>query len=188
MARHYTTAEKGETLAILDANDGNIKKTSELTGISRKSIRNWRDNKKQILADYKSMQQIQQSEEGEGKSPTEIQTIMDNAEIAENYDKIKQYMVNQFGTITDVASQIALQKISQLSAKDAMWVADKGLDKLLKLKGEPDQVIEVRNVIIHLVIDKLVEAVQEKIITKEQAEKLSHKFDDIEEAEAEIIA
>lgn len=43
--RHYSDKQKAATLAILDANDGNVSKTSRDTGIPRKTITEWRDGR-----------------------------------------------------------------------------------------------------------------------------------------------
>lgn len=184
-SKHYTITEKAETLAILESNGGNISATSRDTGVSRRSIRKWESNKKRILKDAQKVQSIQKSDEG--ISAEDADEIVENDKMASDYQAVKKHLSSTFGNITNKASLQALKRISELDAKDAMWVASTGLDKLLKLKGEPDKVIEVRNIVVGQVVDKLVEAVSEGIIDKTQAEHLSNKFDEIDEAEYEEV-
>lgn len=182
---HYTIKEKAEALAVLKSNDGNKSKTKRETGVSRKTLGKWESNKKAILDDYQKIQAVQEADSS--LDDTEAEDAIQNAKIGENYELAKEHLASTFGSIVDKASKVVWEKMQGLDAKDAMWVASTGLDKVLKLKGEPDQVIEVRNTIIHRVVLKLREAVDEGIIDESQASDLSQKFDEIDEAEYEEV-
>lgn len=181
----YSVKEKAETLVILQSNDGNISQTSRDTGVSRRSIRDWQKEKDEIFKAWNKVKKLQEDETS--LSTKEAETQVKQAQVGENYQLAKEHMANTFGKITQKATQQVISKMGELSAKDAMWVASTGLDKILKLKGEPDQVIEVRNTVVGKVVDKLVEAVAEGVIDKTQAEQLSNKFDEIEEADYEEV-
>lgn len=183
-SKHYTIDEKAQALVLLEAEDGNQSAVSRQTGISRKTLRNWESEKDEIMSAYERAKDLSEKEE---TSIQDAETTLEQAEIGNNYQLVKKHMAEHFSKITSRAQNIVWRKMKHLDAKDAMWVASVGIDKLMKLRGEPDQVIEVRNVIVHMVIDKLVEAVEEGIIDHEQAEKLGQKFDEIEEAEYEEI-
>jgi len=184
-SRHYTLEEKGQAMLALEAEDGNKSKVAKMDGMpSRKTLRKWEQNKDQILSDYRRMQKL---EEEDDLPQEEAEQAVKNAKTGENYELAKNYLAGKFSEITDKATKIAIQKLGQADPKDAMWIASTGLDKLMKLKGEPDQIIEVRNVIIHQVVSKMREAVKEDILTVEQADALAKKLDEIDEAEYEEL-
>jgi len=185
-SRHYSLEEKGQAMLALKAEDGNKSKVAKMDGMpSRKTLRKWEKNKDQILSDYHRMQKIEEEEDDVTKD--EAEQAVENAKTGESYELAKNYLAGQFSEITNKATEIAIQKLNQADPKDAMWIASTGLDKLMKLKGEPDQIIEVRNVILHKIVMKMREAVKEEILTVEQADRLSKKFDEIEEAEYEEL-
>lgn len=181
---NYSLKEKAEALVVLESNDGNKSQTKRDTGISRKTLGKWEKKKDQILSDYKLMQKAEE----EGLPEERAEEAVEHAKIGEDYELAKDHLANTFEGIVDKASQIVMQKMQGLDAKDAMWVASTGLDKVMKLKGEPDQIIEVRNVLIHEIVLKLREAVDEGVIDENQASKLSSKFDEIDEAEYEEVS
>lgn len=185
-SRHYTLEEKGQAMLALEAEDGNKSRVAKMEGMpSRKTLRKWERKKDQILSDYRKMQKLEESDED--ITEKEAEQAVENAKTGENYELAKNYLAGKFSEITDKATKIAIQKLEQADPKDAMWIASTGLDKLMKLKGEPDQIIEVRNVIIHQVVNKMREAVQEEILTVEQADALAQKLDEIDEAEYEEL-
>lgn len=185
-SRHYTLKEKAQALLALQAEDGNQSKVARMEGMpSRKTLRKWQRDKSQILEDYHRMKKIEESDEE--ITAENAEEAVKNAKTGENYELAKNYLAGQFSEITDKATKIAIRKLNQADPKDAMWIASTGLDKLMKLKGEPDQIIEVRNVILHKVVMKMREAVKDGTITMEQADEMAKKFDEIEEAEYEEI-
>lgn len=182
--KHYSIEKKAEVLALLEAEDGNKSAVCRQTGVSRKTILEWERDRSQIMADHRAAKKYT---EETGVSKEKAESAIENSKIGESYDIVKRNMADNFSKITTKAQQIAWDKMESLDAKDAMWVASVGIDKLMKLKGEPDQVVEVRNVVVHEVIGKLLEAVEDGIIEKSQAEVLADKFDEIEEAEYEEV-
>jgi transposase-like protein len=183
-SKHYSIDEKAQALVLLEAEDGNQSAVSRQTGISRKTLRLWEKQKDEIMASYEKAKKLSEQDD---VSIEEAETTMEMAELGNNYQMVKKHMADNFSKITSKAQNIVWKKISTLDAKDAMWVASVGIDKLMKLRGEPDQIVEVRNVIVHMVVEKLVEAVDDGIINEAQAEKLGKKFDEIEEAEYEEV-
>lgn len=184
--RTYTLAEKAQALAMIEAEDGNLSKVSRQTGISRRTLRSWDADRGDILEDFEAAKQIQKH------SPEEItikaaEKKLENVKVGGDYKMVKRMMADNFSKITTRAQEIAWSKMHKLEPKDAMWIASVGIDKLMKLRGEPDQIVEVRNVVVHMVVEKLFEAVEIGVIDEKQAEKLGKLFDEIEEAEYEDV-
>lgn len=184
-SKHYSLEEKAQAIALLDAEGGNQSEVYRQTGISRRTLRDWYAEKDKILADLEKTQKLR--EQDTELSQDEAEDVVKNADIGSNYKLVKSHMASSFAQITTKAQKIAYDKLEQVDAKTAMWIASVGIDKLMKLKGEPDQVVEVRNVVVNEVIQKLLEAVDSGIIERVQAEKLAEKFDEIEEADYEEI-
>lgn len=58
MPRRYSTDDKARALAALDANNGNLRKTSAQTGIPASTLRKWRQKRQEVEQD--PMQRLRQ--------------------------------------------------------------------------------------------------------------------------------
>ncbi len=60
LKRSYSAEEKGEALAVLDANEGNVLKTAEQLGIPRKTLEGWsKDRATQVVNEIRQIKKAE---------------------------------------------------------------------------------------------------------------------------------
>jgi len=121
--RQYSDSEKAEALALLDANERNISKTSRQCGIPAKTLENWA--------------------KGRGAHP----------EVAKMGEVKKRELADKLEELAHQIIDAAPDKIEKAGLKDAMIAAGTAIDKMQLLRGKPTAIINetARNTVARIV-------------------------------------
>lgn len=112
MARkHYTEEKIAHSLAVLRSNGGNLKRTSDQTGVTRSTLRAWQS----------------------GQLPEQ----MDPEVIKDTQDAISRKIVEQFADIATLSLEAAKAKIPEASYRDLLIGAGIATEKRELLGGRP---------------------------------------------------
>lgn len=119
MSRRYSTDDKARALAALDANNGNLRKTSAQTGIPFETLRTWKQKREQSEAERDSIQRLRKQ-------------LVDNAL------KLAEELKDANGSVTFNQRATALNQLVDKIIKLA--------EKIPEEDGQPEKVVRIEYV------------------------------------------
>lgn len=112
--RQYSDSNKASALAILDANGGNLSKTSRETGVPISTIKEWRDGRvNPDVTDIRNVKKI---------------------ELADKLEEVANAYTDHL---------LRDETINKTGAKDAAVTVGTAIDKMRLLRGLPTEIIQV---------------------------------------------
>jgi transposase-like protein len=131
--RTYTAEDKARVYAILDANDGNVKRTARDTGIAVQTVRDWKLKR-----------------EREGSLPVEIEAALHAAqlELVENTSRVRDKVLDRLEREVD-------DPAARASIKDLATTYGILTDKVRLIEGKPTSVSEDGNSVGSLPIEQV---------------------------------
>ena len=126
--RLYSDRERGEALAALEANRGNVKATAEALGIPGQTLRQWHQGERHALDKMRGLDTDREVREAAERDPA-------------LRDALKSKLADGFEALAAKAIGVAHDKVEDASAYQAALIAAIATDKALLLRGEATTIV-----------------------------------------------